>query len=176
MSKEISELPAALSVDDLDLVPVVDVSTGTTKKTTAGIIRNSLSAPIITGTVTYQGARCRILSIVGEVQTASTSPTLVASFTMGLQTSCAFDALVTYTRRTSVTKSAGYKRHVNYLRAAGAPAIVGAIVSGTDQETTPADDVTFTLNGNTIEVTVTAADADPRNWTCELRVQETDAT
>ena len=117
--------------------------------------------------------------IFGELQTsaAGASATPLASYTMVDESICAFDVVVTMARQTNVTKGGRYKRSVAYRRTAGgAPAIVGAIETGTDQETTAGDDVTINVSGNIVRVIVTAADADPRNWTCELRVQETLAT
>lgn len=142
----------------------------------ATLLNKTLDSPVITGTPIYQGTRVAIKSVVGEVQTSSTSQTTVASYAMSDETHVQFDAIVTYARRTNVTKAATYKRSVAYRRtSAGAPTIVGTIDPGTDQETTPADDVTFDVSTNTVRVRVTAADTDGRNWSCELRLQETTA-
>ncbi len=144
------------------------------KPPTTTIASGSLSSPTITGTVTYSGTNGTIRSIVGEVVTNSTGATTVASFTMSDETNCSFDAIISYSRRTSVTKSATYKRAVTYRRTGtGNCTIVGTIETGTDQETTAGDDVTIDTDGTTtVRVRVTAADSDSRNWFCELRVQE----
>lgn len=133
-----------------------------------------ISSPTFSGTPIYQGTRFSIRSVVGEVQTSSTSATTVASFTMTDDTHAQFDAIVTFARQTSVTKAGTYKLSVGYRRAAGgAPTIVGALVQPTDQETTAGDTVTIDVSSNDVRVRVTAADSDTRNWSCELRVQET---
>jgi hypothetical protein len=134
----------------------------------------AISSPTITGTPIYSGTRCSIKSVVGEVQTSSVSATTVASYTMSDETHCQFDAIVTFARRTNVTKAGTYKLSVAYRRtSAGAPTIVGALVSQPEQETTAGDTVTIDVSTNDVRVRVTAADTDGRNWTCELRVQET---
>jgi hypothetical protein len=134
----------------------------------------TISGPTVSGTVVYQGTRFSIRSIPGEVQTSSTSATTVASYTMTDETHCQFDAIVTFARRTNVTKAGTYKLSVAYRRtSAGAPTIVGALVTQTDQETTAGDTVTIDVSSNDVRVRVTAADTDGRNWSCELRVQET---
>ena len=112
-----------------------------------------------------------------DAATSSTSPTTLASYEMADETLVAFDVIVTCARKTNVTKGGRYKRSVVYRRTGGgAPTIVGALESGTDQETTAGDDVTIDVSGNDVRVRVTAADSDPRNWFAEFRVQETDST
>ncbi len=142
------------------------------------LTNKTLDSPVCIGTPVYQGTRFSIKSIIGEVQTSSTSATTVASYTMSNETHCLFDVIVTYARRTNVTKAAAYKRSVSYRRtSAGVATIVGALESGTDEETTSGDDVTIdTDGGSTVRVRVTAADSDNRNWSCEIRLQETLAT
>ncbi len=153
-------------------VPVLEAHTQTlTSKT---LTSPSISGPTITGTVIYQGTRFSIRSIPGEVQTSSTSTTTVASYSMSDDTHCQFDAIVTFARRTAVTKAGTYKLSVGYRRTGGAgPTIVGALVTQADQETTASDTVTIDVSSNDVRVRVTAADSDGRNWSCELRVQET---
>ncbi len=122
----------------------------------------------------FQGTRFRITSVIGEVQTSSTAATTVTSYAMSDDTHCQFDAIVTFASRTAVTKAGTYKLSVGYRRtAAGAPTIVGALVTQTEQETTAGDTVTIDVSSNDVRVRVTAADTDGRNWSCELRVQET---
>lgn len=141
------------------------------------LTNKTLSAPTVTGTVTYQGTRLRILSIPGEVQTSDATVTTVASFAMSDETSCAFDVIVTASRQTNVTKCGRWKRSALYSRtSAGAPTLIGAIETGTDEETDAAWDVTLDVSSNTVRVRVTGAAATALNWTCELRVQETLAT
>jgi len=117
--------------------------------------------------------RVRVHDIVSEVQTSSTTTTTAGSFTVPDETLCSFDVVVTYARRTNVTKAARYKRSVSYRRTSGgAPTIVGSLETGTDQETTAADDVTIDVSSNDVRVRVTAADADNRNWTAHIVVHE----
>lgn len=138
----------------------------------------TLASPTITGTVTYQGTRLRILSIPGELQTTDDTVTTVVSFTMVDETLCAFDVIVTAALQTAVTDGGRWKRSVVYRRtAAGVPTIVGTLESGTDQEVTAGLDVTIDQDGtDTVRVRVTGIAATNFNWTAELRVQETLAT
>lgn len=140
------------------------------------LVNKTFTAPTFTGTVTYQGTLGRKLALFGEVQTASVTATVVASFAMNDQTNCSFEYIVTCARRTAVSKAGTYRAKVDYRRNASGPTIVGANVADTDQETTAGDGVAWNVNGNTIEVKVTAADTDPRNWSCELIVREVVAT
>lgn len=139
----------------------------------------TLASPTITGTTTYQGTRYKVTDLVGELQTSTSSANQVitgATYTMANETVATFEAVVHYARRTNVTKAGKYVRVVTYRRTGGgAPTIVGAIETGTDQETTAADDVTFTVSGNIVQVACTPADTDGRNWSCELTVRETTA-
>jgi hypothetical protein len=158
-----------------NLTPPAGSLVGTTSTQT--LTNKTLTSPILGGTPQYTSARGSVRSVVGEVQTSSTSQTTVASYAMTDETLCAFDVIVTCARRTNVTKGGRWKRSVVYRRtSAAAPAIVGTLETGTDQETTAGDDVTVDVSGSSIVVLVTAADADARNWLCELRVQETLAT
>jgi len=102
----------------------------------AAILTNkTLSSPIITGSVIFQGTRMRILSIPGEVQTTNDTITTVVSFTMLDETICAFDVIVTAALQTNITDGGRWKRSVVYRRTgAGIPLIVGTLESGTDQE------------------------------------------
>lgn len=137
----------------------------------------SLASPTITGIVTYQGTKFRVLSIPGEVQTTTATTAVIASFTMLDETSCDFAFSAGMKGVAGVTKSGGWDGKVTYQRnAAGAPAIVGAVEYGTSRETVVGDGVTFDISGNDVRVLATAADADDRNWTCEFRVAETLAT
>ncbi len=123
----------------------------------------------------YIGTKMSIFSLPGEVTTSSTSQTTItgATYTMADETTCTFSAIINYARGTNVTKAGAYTRSVTYRRTSGgAPTIVGAVIPGTDAETTAADDVTFDVSSNDVRVRVTAADTDTRYWGCELRVQE----
>jgi hypothetical protein len=141
------------------------------------ITYDRLESPVFTGSPRYAATRGNIRSVVGEVQTSSTSQVTAASYTMADESLCAFDVIVTCARRTSVTKGGRYKRSVVYRRTGGgAPTIVGSIELGVDQETTAGDNATIDVSGNAVRVRVTAADADDRNWLAEMRVQETFAT
>jgi hypothetical protein len=139
----------------------------------------TLSSPTIQQTgahaVLFQGTRFAMKSVVGEIQTSSVSAATVVSYTMSDETHCEFDAIVTFARRTSVTKAGTYKLSVAYRRTSGgAPVIVGSLVAPTAQET-EANTVTIDVSGNDVRVRFTAADTDGRNVSCELRVQETTA-
>lgn len=136
-----------------------------------------LVSPTITGTVTYQGTHQRILNIPGEVQTADATVTTLAFFLMSDETLCAFDVIITAARRVNVTKGGRWKRSVVYRRTgAGVATIVGVLESGVDEETDAGLDVTITAVGSLVLVNVTGLPATNFNWTCDLRVQETNAT
>ncbi len=171
-------VPASIAADhDLNLPLLVGNDTLVAEAFAQTLSNKTLSAPIVTGTVTYQGTRLRILSIPGEVQTTDATVTTVASFAMNDETLCAFDVVVTAARGTNVTKGGRWKRSVVYRRtSAGAPTIVGTLESGTDEETDAGLDVTIDVSSNTVRVRVTGIIATNFNWTCELRVQETLAT
>jgi len=148
--------------------------TGVVPSTLTG---KTLEDPTITGTVTYQGTKLRILSIPGEVQTTTATTAVIAQFTMVDETCCTFDFTASMAKVTTVTKAGRWDGKVTYRRTGGgAPAIVGAAEYGTAQETTAGDDVAFSVSGNIVRVLATAADGDDRNWTCELRAHETLAT
>ena len=103
----------------------------------------------------------------GSLRTASTSATDITgmTFAMSDETCCTFIYEVTMARRTAVTKAGNYHGKVTYRRTGGgAPTIVGAAVTDTDQETTGGDGVAFAVTSNTISVQATAADSDGRNW------------
>jgi hypothetical protein len=149
-------------------LPTGNVATILTSKT--------LADPTITGTVTYQGTRMRIISIPGEAQTVDATPTNVASFTILDETSVEVDFVVNFVGQTGIVKGGAYKGTVSYQRSsAGAPTIIGAAVYSTPQET-EVNSVLFDVTGNVISAQAIAADTDGRNWTCELRVQETVTT
>ena len=129
--------------------------------------------PVSTGIAYYTGTRLRTLDIPGEVQTTTATSAVVASHTIVDNTTTTFDFVCTM-RATGATAKAGrWSGTVTYYRNGGAPVIVGAAEYGTAFETTAGDDVTFLISTNTLQVIVTSADADDRNWTCALRVQET---
>lgn len=125
--------------------------------------------------VVFSGTLATIHSIEAELQTAAGTIATLASFTMADNTLCAFDVIITFARRSSVTKAGRYKRSFVYRRAGGAPTIVGSVESGTDQQT-EANTITIDTNSNDVRVRVTPADADGRNWIIEMRVQETLST
>lgn len=136
----------------------------------------TLNDPTITGTVTYQGTKLRILSIPGEAVTTTASSVVVATFTMLDNTCCTFDFIVGMSKQTTLDKAGRWDGKATYRRAGGAPTIVGAAEYGTPHLTTAGDDVVFDVSGNAVRVYATAIDADDRNWTCELRVHETLST
>lgn len=169
---------AALAADRVLNLPLLTGTDTLAVLSLAQTLENkTLASPTITGTVTYQGTKLRILSIPGEAQTTTATTTVIASFDMLDETSATFDFTAHMTGSPAATKGGRWDGKVTYRRtAAGAPTIVGAAEYGTAQEDVAGDDVAFNVSGNTIQVLATAADADDRNWTCELRVHETLAT
>ncbi len=135
----------------------------------------TLAAPTVTGTVTYQGTKLRILSIPGEVQTTTATTAVIATFTMVDETSCKFDFTASMKAVGAVAKAGGWTGSATYYRTGGgAPTISNGTPNyGTAEETTAGDGVTFDISGNAVRVLATAADGDDRNWTCEFRVAET---
>jgi hypothetical protein len=157
----------AITPPDGDLVGTTDEQTLSAK---------TLASPQITGTPEYATALGSIFPVVGTAQTSSTTPEIIASYAMADETMCAFDAIVTSARRTNVTKAGRWKLSVVYRRTGGgAPTIVGSLEAPPGQET-EANTVTIDVSSNTVRVLGTAADSDPRNWMCELRVQKMLAT
>ncbi len=141
------------------------------------LVAKTLASPTVTGTVTYQGTKLRILSIPGEVQTTAAATAVIATFTMLDETSCKFDFTASMKAVGAVAKAGGWTGSATYYRTGGgAPTIAGAAAYGTAEETTGGDGVTFDVSGNAVRVLATAADGDDRNWTCEFRVAETLAT
>jgi hypothetical protein len=116
-------------------------------------------------------AHCTIHSYVSSVQTTDDTVTTLEAFTMADLTICAFDVVVTAVTSDG-TKGGRWKRSVVYQRAGGAATIVGAIETGTDQETDAGLDVTIDTSTNDVRVRVTGLDATILRWGCELRVQE----
>ena len=73
----------------------------------------------------------------------------------------------------TTAKASRYAGNVTYQRnSAGAPSIVGAADYATVQETTAGDGAVFNLASNTLQVDVTSADADDRNWAIHARIHE----
>lgn len=145
--------------------------------TTPTLQTPAISSPVVTGSVQRQGTNADAWGSFNEAQTASTTTTSCGSYIMADESSIAIDAIVGVSRRTNVTKAGRFKRSAVYTRTGGgAPTLVGSIDTGMDQTTGSGDAVTFDVSGNTVRVRVTAGDADNRNWSCELRVQETRAT
>ncbi len=167
--------PSAITAARALTVPLVVADDTLAVLSLAQTLSNkTLAAPIVTGTVTYQGTNLRILSIPGEVSTSTNTVTTVASFTMNDETLCAFDVVVTAAMRTDLDKGGRWKRSVVYYRTdGGSPTIVGSLESGTDEETDAALDVTIDTDSNDVRVRVTGINSTNFNWTCELRVQET---
>ena len=132
----------------------------------------SIESPVITGTVTYQGTLMRILSIPGEFLSVGAVTDTIAEFTMLDNTTCTFDFTVAMRVVGAGTKAGSWTGRTTYYRNGGAPVLVGSAEYGTAQETTGGDGVLFAVTGNVVKVRVTGADADNRNWGCELRVQE----
>lgn len=137
----------------------------------------TLGAPVVTGTVVYQGTKLRILSIPGEAATAAITTVVIAQFTILDETSVRLDFTASMKATGVNAKSGGFAGSATYMRSAGgAPSLVGAATYATQQRTVAGDDVTFSVTGNIVRVLASAADVDGRNWTCEFRVAETLAT
>lgn len=113
-------------------------------------------------------------SILGAVQTTDTTQTTLLSYAMSDLTLCAFDVIVTCVKADGV-KGGRWKRSVAYRRGGGAPAIVGTLETGTDQETDAGLDVTIDVSSNTVRVRVTGLSSNTLRWGGELRVQEQSA-
>lgn len=145
---------------------------------TPDLANKTLASPTITGTVIHQGTKLRILSIPGEASTSGVATVTVASFSQLDETTAALDVVVTCTRKVNATKAGRFKRSVMYRRTgAGVSAIVGALESGTDEETDAGLDVTIDTDGaHLLRVRATGIATDDFNWGCELRVQELLAT
>lgn len=168
-----------------DVIAIVDTSGNTTNKATIdqlGAVTQTLSnktlmSPAFAGTSTYATTHSEESTVYGDIQTSSTSPATVVSYTMADETLVVFDVLVGVSRRTNVTKGGRYKRSFVYRRTGGgAPTIVGAVESSTDQETTAGDDVTIDVSSNDVRVRFTAADSDGRNIIGILHVLKVLAT
>ena len=113
-----------------------------------------------------------------RITTTDATVTTVASWFMADETAVAVDVLVLGSKRTAVTEVGRYKRSVVYCRTGGGVAtIVGALESGTDEETSAGLDVTIDTDGAaTIRVRVTGLAATNMTWSCAMRVQENAAT
>lgn len=138
----------------------------------------TISTPTFTGTITSSGTAWRILDSVDRITTTDATVTTVASWFMSDETAVAVDVLVLGSKRTAVTEVGRYKRSVVYQRTGGGVAtIVGALESGTDEETSAGLDVTIDTDGAaTIRVRVTGLAATNMTWSCAMRVQENAAT
>ncbi len=150
--------------------------TGATDLTIGGVA--SFSSVTITGTVTYQGTKLRILDIPAETTTPDDTIKTLASFSMLDETLCGFDVLVTAVQQTDADKGGRWKRSVVYRRTdAGNATIVGTLESGTDEETDAGLDVTIDTDGaHLVRVRVTGLAATNLQWACALRVQEVKGT
>lgn len=144
---------------------------------TRTLTNKTLGAPVVTGTVVYQGTKLRVLSIPGEALTLGISTAVIAQFTMLDETSVKVDFTASMKAFGVNAKSGGFAGSATYMRSGGgAPTLVGAIGYASQQRTVGGDDVTFSVSGNIVRVLAASADVDTRNWTCELRVAETLAT
>lgn len=147
-------------------------------KLTRNPITNSavITDPEIQGSTTYTDGYFKIKSVPSKVQTSSTTPTVLGSYAIPDETHCFFSVFVTCARRTNVTKASSPNGTTSYRRTGGgAPQIVGA-ESIDNSNNASGGTISFALSGNTFQVIATAPDADPRNWGCEIRVQQMDAT
>lgn len=176
--------PAAIAAErTLNLPLLTGTDTIVTEAFTQTLTNKTLTSPVlaapsITGTVTYQGTKLRILSIPGEAQTTTATTVVIATFTMIDETSCKVDFTAGMKAVGAVAKAGGWTGSATYYRtSAGAPTITNGTPNyGTAEETTAGDNVEFNISGNDIQILATAADGDDRNWTCEFRVAETLAT
>lgn len=133
---------------------------------------NYASVTATTG-VKYTGnAAVKVYSKFASIGTTDATVTTLTSFTMSDQSLCAFDVVVTAVKQTAADKGGRWKRSVVYRRNGAGPTIVGALESGTDQETDAGFDVTFDVSSNDVRVRVTGLAATNIRWGCELRVQE----
>ena len=113
-----------------------------------------------------------------QLQTTDDTQATLLAYTMSDESVAAFDVVVTAVTGTNATGAGRWKRSVVYRRTgAGVATIVGAIETGTDQETDAAWDVDIDTDGaNDVRVRVTGAAATDINWAVVARVQESFAT
>jgi hypothetical protein len=113
-----------------------------------------------------------IVSRARKVTTADATQTTLASYTIG--TNRAVRLTVTVTGfRVSNGESYGKDMAVTYKRvAAGAPAIVGALLESGEGKDIAGWASTIDVSGNDVRVRVTGAAASTVDWSCELRAQE----
>ncbi len=145
----------------------------TTDQITIAAGRAHLVSPIVTGEPVYQGTRVSIPSVVTEVQTASTSQVNCGTYTVTNEHTVALDVIVTCQRRTSNTKRGRWKFGAVVSRN-GSTAVLDVLDVGDAFDLT-AGTVTCDVNGNDFRVRVTPTDSDGRNWSSEIRAQETTA-
>jgi len=123
----------------------------------------------------YTGTRVRIREFVIETQTSSAGPVDQTVWTAVAETAVAVDFVVTMARQGAVTKASTYKGSATYRKtgaAANPLADVPPAYQTPEQETVAADGATFVVTGDAIQIRLAAGDADPRNWTIAVRVQE----
>ncbi len=147
------------------------------------LVGATLTSPTIIGTPTMLSATGK-LAVTTQMAELNNLTTTAASTlynqTIQDESFSSFDIFVSSCRRTAATKAGRYKRSISYRRtAAGAPIIVGALESGTDQTTTSGT-ITVGLGSggtaNNLVIQVLQADTDARNWTVEVCAHVTVAT
>jgi hypothetical protein len=132
----------------------------------------TISSPATTGTGTYTNGKTTITTKTGEHQTttATTATVTAVTTTIADNTTTTVD-FVAIMRAVSTTAKAGrWAGTVTYYRNGSTPVIVGSATYDTAVETTGGDDVLFNLSSNDLQIQVTSADADDRNWSIEARV------
>lgn len=103
---------------------------------------------------------------------------IVASIPMSDETSCSFDFVLTCSRQTAVTKAGKWKGDAFYRRTGGADPTADVAGTVSTEQGNTGDTVVWQVNSTTkaVEIKVTAADTDLRNYFIEVRTQETPAT
>lgn len=133
----------------------------------------TIASPAVTGTATYTNGKTSIVAKSGEHQTTTATTTAVAAVTTTIadNTTTTVDFIAIMRAVGATAKGGRWGGKVTYYRNGGAPQIVGSATYDTAAETTAGDDVAFNLSTNDLEIRVTSADADDRNWSIEARVQ-----
>jgi hypothetical protein len=140
----------------------------------------TLTSPTIGGTPVFNCTQqtntglplCVEALYSNAIVTAAVTPVSVLDLTLNDNCHSQIDVVVTCCRRTAVTKGGTFKLSVGYMAASGALTICGALVQSDEQVT--AGSVTISvLAATVIQVIVTPADTDSRNWSAFARIQPT---
>ncbi len=144
------------------------------------LTNKTITSPTIDGTPVFDCTEqtntglplCEEALYSAALVTAAVTP--VAILNMSLADNChsQIDVVVNCCRRTAATKGGTFKLSVGYLADAGTLTICGALVQSDEQIT--AGSVTISVIAATvIQVEITPADTDSRNWSAFARVQPT---